>query len=901
MAQQMILSQFAPLKTRHALYAIRIGKRKPLHANLLHKAQAQGRFVCRAQAIETGLSLPQIRPIEVNAPKTALNSVVLDIEGMMCGSCAARVRSLIAADSRVESVAVNMVTEMAAVRLKTDALDSSAVAEELACRLTDCGFPSKKRDPGSNVDYYGRKWEDMAKNKEAALQRSTNKLAFAWTLVALCCGTHGAHFLHSIGVHVAHGSFWGILENAYVKGGTALAALLGPGRDLLMDGFKAFIQRSPNMNSLVGFGAISAFMISVVSLVYSDLNWDASFFDEPVMLLGFVLLGRSLEERARLQASSDMNELLSLVSSHSRLVVPVDGGVQLTNEVLPNEAACFEVPTNEIRSGDFVLVLPGETIPVDGKVVAGISAVDESMLTGEPLPVRKECGLTVYAGTVNWEGPIRIEVASSGAMSTISKILQMVEEAQGREAPVQRLADAIAGPFAYTVMALSGATLVFWHYFGTSIFPDVLFNDLAGPEESSLLLSLKLAINVLVVACPCALGLATPTAVLVGTSLGAKRGLLVRGGDVLERLAGVDIVALDKTGTLTKGKPTVASVIALHYDEEAILKFAAAVEKTANHPIAKAIIDKAESLNLDIPFTRGQLTEPGFGALAEVEGALVAVGSKEWVHECFNKQSGTLDHYDLEYHIREILLNEKQSSLEQSKSVVYVGREGKGIIGAIVVADVLRDDAEATVLRLQKMGIKTILLSGDREEAVASVAEMVGINNREHVNACLKPHEKSSFISSLQNQGHSIAMVGDGINDAPALALADVGVSLRLQDRENAASDAASVILLGNRLSQLLEAIDLSRATINKVHQNLAWAIAYNACAIPLAAGALLPAFDFALTPSMSGGMMAFSSVFVVTNSLLLQFHHKYILENGNQSLDLLRYKFKGTQASYSD
>ncbi|KAH9298590.1 hypothetical protein KI387_030272, partial [Taxus chinensis] len=424
------------------------------------------------------------------------------------------------------------------------------------------------------------------------------------------------------------------------------------------------------------------------------------------------------------------------------------------------------------------------------------------------------------------------------------------------------------------------------YYFGTSIFPNVLLNDIAGPDESSILLSLKLAINVLVVACPCALGLATPTAVLVGSSLGAKRGLLVRGGDVLERLAGVDIVALDKTGTLTEGKPTVAAVAALNYDEKTILKFAAAVEKTTNHPIAKAIIEKAESLKLDIPFTRGQLTEPGFGALCEVDGALVAVGLMEWVHGCFKNQSGTLDCNDLDSRIREILVKSRQSSLEQSKSVVYVGREGEGIIGAIVVADVLRDDARTTVVRLQKMGIKTILLSGDREEAVASVAEMVGIKNREHVNACLRPHEKRSFISSLQNQGHSVAMVGDGINDAPALALADVGVALRLQAREDAASDAASVILLGNRLSQILEAIDLARATINKVHQNLAWAIAYNAFAIPLAAGALLPAFDFALTPSMSGGMMAFSSVFVVTNSLLLQFHQKGILENNNQSSD---------------
>lgn len=482
-------------------------------------------------------------------------------------------------------------------------------------------------------------------------------------------------------------------------------------------------------------------------------------------------------------------------------------------------------------------------------------------------------------------------------MDVLYQLGSQVEEAQGQQAPIQRLADVIAGPFAYTVLTLSAATFLFWYFFGTSIFPDVLLNNIAGAEESSILLSLKLAINVLVVACPCALGLATPTAVLVGTSLGAKRGLLVRGGDVLERLAGVDIVALDKTGTLTEGKPSVADVAALHYDNETILRLAAAVEKTTIHPIAKAIIDKAESLNLDIPFTRGQITEPGFGALAEVDGTIVAVGLMEWVDECFKKQSGTSELDDLKSQIRKMLLkNTGSSSLEQSKSVVYVGREGEGIIGAIVVADILRDDARSTVLRLQKMGIRTILLSGDREEAVASVAERVGINNKEDINACLRPHEKSNFISSLQNQGHSVAMVGDGINDAPSLALADVGVALRLQAREDAASDAASVILLGNRLSQILEAIDLARETISKVHQNLAWAIAYNTFAIPLAAGALLPSFNFALTPSMSGGMMALSSVLVVTNSLLLQFHYNHIQENNLQSSNIFRYKAIGAQ-----
>ncbi|PKA53573.1 Copper-transporting ATPase PAA2, chloroplastic [Apostasia shenzhenica] len=494
------------------------------------------------------------------------------------------------------------------------------------------------------------------------------------------------------------------------------------------------------------------------------------------------------------------------------------------------------------------------------------------MLTGESLPVFKEKGSTVSAGTVNWDGPLRIEALTTGAQSTISKIIRMVEDAQAHEAPIQRLADSIAGPFVYCVMTLSAATFTFWYYIGTNIFPDVLLNDIAGPEGNSLLLSLKLAVDVLVVSCPCALGLATPTAILVGTSLGAKQGLLIRGGDALEHLAGIDMVALDKTGTLTEGKPGVIAIASLFYDEAEILQLAAAVEKTASHPIAKAILHKADTLGVHLPSTRGQLTEPGCGSMAEVDGSLVAVGKMDWVHDRFQIKSSKSKLVDLEKLIISLSAN-AVSSLNQSSSVVYVGHEGEGIIGAIVISDTLRRDAKSTVEWLHEKGIKTILLSGDREDAVSKVGKMVGIKM---IKASVSPQHKSHIISSLQAEGHHVAMVGDGINDAPSLALADVGVALQIDAKENAASDAASLILLGNRLSQIVDALDLARATISKVHQNLAWAIAYNVVAIPIAAGILLPQFDFAMTPSLSGGLMALSSIFVVTNSLFLRLHGSF-------------------------
>ncbi|KAJ8448781.1 hypothetical protein Cgig2_011402 [Carnegiea gigantea] len=704
-----------------------------------------------AGAIRRSRGLIAAKAVDIGAPagisseseeKPANSSFLLDVNGMMCGACVSRVKGILSADERVESAVVNMLTETAAVRLKPEAAGGGSVAEDLAKRLSTCGFDAKPRVNG-------------------------------------------------------RGS-WDVLHNSYVKGALALGALLGPGRDLLQDGLRAFVKGSPNMNSLVGFGSVAAFILSAVR----------PFLDKSV--------------------------LQSLVCTHARLVITPSEMDSSAHAVLSSDAICIEVPTDDIRVGDNVLVLPGETIPVD-------------------------------------DGPLKIAATSTGSNSTISKIIRMVEDAQSNEAPIQRLADSIAGPFVYSVMTLSLATLVFWSSIGAKVFPDVLLNEIAGPEGNPLVLGLKLAVDVLVVSCPCALGLATPTAILVGTSLGARQGLLLRGGDVLERLASIDFMAFDKTGTLTEGKPTVSAIASLAYDSSEILQLAAAVEKTTSHPLAKAILSKAESCGLHIPATRGQITEPGFGSLAEVDGRLVAVGALEWVSERFETKKRRSDITDLMQALRHESAKQT-SSLDKSETTVYVGREGEGIIGAIAISDTLRHDAEFAIARLKELGIQTALLSGDREEAVASIGKIVGIES-ELVQASLSPRRKSQFISDIQASGCRIAMVGDGINDAPSLALADVGIALRTEAQETAASDAASIVLLGNRLSQVVDAVDLARATMSKVHQNLLWAVAYNVVAIPIAAGLLLPQFDFAMTPSLSGGLMALSSIFVVTNSLLLQLH----------------------------
>ncbi|KAK3041748.1 hypothetical protein RJ639_000672 [Escallonia herrerae] len=633
-----------------------------------------------AKAVEfkaPALNSPQQQPHgEPPPPPPPSSSLLLDVTGMMCGACVSRVKSILSSDDRVDSAVVNMLTETAAIKLNPEAAaeargTSDDVAEDFARKLTECGFPSKRRASGLGVEEKVRKWREAVAKKEASLVESRHRVAFAWTLVALCCGSHASHILHSLGIHVAHGTFWELLHNSYVKGGLALGALLGPGRELLFDGLRAFTRRSPNMNSLVGFGSIAAFIISAISLLNPELEWNASFFDEP-----------------------------SLISTQSRLVITPSGSNSSADTVLCADAICMEVPIDDIRVGDSLLVLPGETIPVDGRVLAGRSVVDESMLTGESLPVFKEEGHSVSAGTINWDGPLRIEASSTGSNSTIAKIFRMVEDAQGREAPIQRLADSIAGPFVYSVMTLSAATFAFWYYIGTNIFPDVLLNDIAGPDGDSLLLSLKLAVDVLVVSCPCALGLATPTAILVGTSL----------------------------GTLTVGKPAVSAVASLDHEEAEILQIAAAVEKTASHPIATAIITRAEALNISLPSTKGQLAEPGFGSLAEVDGQLVAVGSLKWVHERFQHRRDLSDILRLEQAVMP-QSSKGSSSSKHSRTVVYVGREGEGIVGAIAISDNLRHDAESTINRLHHKGIKTVLLSGDREEAIAIVAKTVGIES----------------------------------------------------------------------------------------------------------------------------------------------------------------------------
>jgi len=677
------------------------------------------------------------------------------------------------------------------------------------------------------------------------LKEINTQVAISWVLALACAVGHLAHFVHAhFPVPPAVGTVMNIAHSTPLNAALSMYAIAGPGRGILIDGWNALRRKSPNMNTLVSLGACASFGVSTAAVLLPHLGW-RSFFEEPVMLLAFVLLGKSIEERAKLQASSDLTELMRLLPDKARVMLE-DG--QATANSKNGNPATMVVPTDSLSVGDKVVVLPGDRIPVDGVVVGGQSSVDESTLTGEPMPVPKVAGAEVTAGTMNYNGRIEVEVVRSGDETAIADILRMVEEAQTKETRVQRLADEVSGKFVWGVMAASAATFTFWNTAGPVLFPAVAATAGAG---SMVLLSLQLACNVLVVACPCALGLATPTAVLVGTSMGARRGMLLRGGDVLERAHVLDTVVFDKTGTITEGKPQVEGVTCTGdsgLTEEDILSFSAAVERGSSHPVAQALIAEADRIGAVTRSAEDGSHEevPGCGARAVVDGKQVAVGTLDW--------------------LREVGAVGSPSLVQEGCTAVHVSVDTK-IVGAMAVSDRVRDEAIEAITRLQERGLATVLLSGDKLSAAQKVAAQVGISI-ENVYAGVKPGEKAAHIEALQNAGSKVAMVGDGVNDAAALAQADVGIAMG--SGVGAASEVSNIVLLGNKLTQVDDAIVLGKATFDKIKQNLYWAFGYNIVGIPLAAGLLLPSFGIAFTPSASALFMAFSSMGVMGNSLLL-------------------------------
>ena len=761
-----------------------------------------------------------------------LKTVALDVGGMKCAGCVKAVERQLEQNSGVVSACVNLITEVAVVEYQAE----NIAPETLAEKLTKTGFPSQLRESDRSI--YETAQENEAK-RQRQVQQQLRQLITATILLVFSSIGH----LHHLGLPTIP-----ILSNIWIHFSLATLALLIPGRSLIVDGAYSLLQGMPNMNTLVGLGTVSAYLASCFALFLPNLGWEC-FFDEPVMLLGFILLGRTLEGKARNRASAALAKLVTLQPPIARLI-----GKQGNGETI-------EIPVEHVKAEEWLRILPGEKIPVDGVIVEGETTIDEAMLTGESVSVTKTKSDVVRAGTINQSGVITIEVTGIGQDTTLAKIINLVEDAQTRKAPVQKLADTIAGYFAYGVMAIASLTFFFWYFIGTNIWDSVLVtasHSMSMPmgemmiTTSALLLSLKLAIAVLIIACPCALGLATPTAILVGTSIGAESGVLIKGGDVLERAHQLDTVVFDKTGTVTIGQPQVIDCLTLaDMTPQKLLQIAASVESGSNHPLAQAIITAAQSQDLALLETTDFNNSLGQGMSATVAGEKVYLGNQSWLAS----QGITISkHHDL-----------KAQSLAQSgKNVIYLAVSGI-LQGLIVIEDSLRPDAVQTVRQLQDSGLEVALLTGDRSEVAQAIAHMLNITQ---IFSEIKPDQKAQIIQSLQQQDKTVGMVGDGINDAPALAQADVGISLH--GSTDVAIATADIVLMQNRLGDVIKSIELSGATVDKIKQNLIWALAYNVFAIPIAAGILLPHFGFILSPVWAAVAMASSSLIVVTNSLLL-------------------------------
>ncbi|NHC35521.1 heavy metal translocating P-type ATPase [Scytonema millei] len=883
--------------------------------------------------------VPKTEPqqADTSAIATPSEKITLDVQGMKCAGCVKTVEKQLSQHPGVISACVNLVTEVAVVECESGAVEPAALAE----RLTAAGFETQARTAETAQTNVGEDVEAKHRQKMRSAQR---QLIVASILLVLSSMGH----LSELG-----GPVLPILSNIWFHCGLATVTLLLPAREILVDGWRGLRHNAPNMNTLVGLGALTAYTASLVALLFPQLGWEC-FFDEPVMLLGFILLGRTLEQQARGRAATAFRNLLALQPQVARLIPNPE-------KVTPKgQNTSIEIPADRVRVGEWLQVLPSEKIPVDGEVVIGQTTVDESMLTGESIPVMKQIGDTVAAGTLNQSGAIAIRATRTGKDTTLSQIVALVEAAQTRKAPVQKLADTVAGYFTYSVLTVAALTFTFWYFFGTHIWSNVLTvtdwhhahhslhtqhlahyyathhsctdaQPCAPTHYSPLLLSLKLAIAVMVVACPCALGLATPTAILVGTGMAAERGLLIKGGDVLERVHQLDTVVFDKTGTLTTGHPVVTDCIevgnrrggllqdlpettqncadkpaptgvgsredkdkgenlatshqplatshSLLTPHSSLLQLAAAAESGSIHPLATAIQQEVKQQGLSIPAASEFHTAPGLGVSAVVEGRQVLLGNEDWL-----TQQGIV--------IDEATQAQAQTLAAAGKTTIYIAVAGQ-LAGLIAVMDTPRPEAKKTVESLQKMGLRVIILTGDRQEVAQAIAQQLGIAQ---VFADIRPDGKAGVIQELQQgrirgQGDNgtiqnsklipnsefripnsfsvVAMVGDGINDAPALAQADVGIAL--QAGTDVAMETAGIVLMGTKLTDVVEAIHLSRATFNKIRQNLFWAFAYNVCGIPIAAGVLLPILGFVLSPAAAGALMAFSSVSVVTNSLLLR------------------------------
>ncbi len=735
----------------------------------------------------------------------------IPVSGMSCAACSGKVQQSLEASPGVSGANVNLMTGTATV-----SYDPSATSPE---RLVDV---IRSTGYGAELPSPDRTGEDLLATRDAERAAEIRELKGKFAVSAVAAAIVMLIGMWPSSHAMSDASRW--LQLA-----ATLPVVLWAGRHFYSRAWAAFRHHSADMNTLIAVGTGTAFAFSLV--VTLAAGWLAArgvtphvYYEAVVTIIALILLGNVLEARATSRASDAVRKLAGLRPATARVV---RGGEER------------EVPLADVRVGDELLVRPGETIPADGTVLDGTSNVDESMLTGEPLPVAKAPGALVVGATLNRNGALRIRVDRIGRDTVLSRILRLVQQAQGSKAPIQRLADRISAIFVPLVISIAIATFVIWY-------------DL-GPDPAYLH-ALVAAVTVLIIACPCAMGLAVPTAVMVSTGRGAELGVLIKGGEALERSEAVDTVVFDKTGTLTQGRPEVAAITladGAELDESRLLALASAVERLSEHPLAEAVVAEADRRGLAVPAAQAFRSQTGKGVLAIVDGRRVAAGNLSLMHDLRVSP--------------EPLAGAAGAAAADGHTPVYVSVDGR-LAGLIAIADPVKEGSRESVEALERMGIESVMLTGDDRRTADSVARAVGIRR---VVAQVLPDRKLEEIRAIQQGGHVVAMVGDGLNDAPALAQADVGIAMG--SGTDVAMEAGAVTLMRGDPRGVVTALALARRTMRVIRQNLFWAFIYNVVGIPVAAGVLYPAFGLRLTPAMAAAAMAVSSVSVVANSLRLR------------------------------
>jgi len=746
----------------------------------------------------------------------AIQIINLDIQGMTCAGCVNSVEKALGNVDGVDLAEVNFALNRAAVHYNPEIANPSV----LESAVEEAGFEAQRLKDTEDAP------EPSEQSEQEYLKfRSKMWLAFGFSvpLVLLAMGP-------MLGFSLPN---WFAPETEPLRYGLIQLLLTLPvlwaGRDFYTKGISTLLHRTPNMDTLVAMGTAAAVGFSLWNLFGTQLNAEGFYFETAGMIIALILMGKSLEAKSRSRASAAISSLLKLRPKEA---------------VLVHEGKESSISIDLVHPGDVLRVRPGSIVPADGIVVEGSSFVDESMLTGEPLPVEKtvgdhgSSGSEVTGGTLNTNGVLTIRVQRVRGETTLSRIIRLVENAQLAKAPVARLADQVAGVFVPVVLVIAAFTGVGWWLSGASA------NEILG-----------YTVAVLVIACPCALGLATPIAIMVGTGTGAQHGILFRNAPALEAAHRLDTLILDKTGTLTEGRPKVTQIITVDTKNQKqaqteLLKLASAVEQGSEHPLGRAVVAEAEKQNLELPQISEFEAQTGFGVKAVCNGNLIFVGNPALMR-------------------RENIFTEVPETLEKlipsGSTPVFVAVDGK-LTGSILLADAARPESAEAVQNLRELGLEVVMLTGDQKTSAEAVAEKTGITK---IHAGVLPEEKSKIVKQYQARGEHVGMIGDGINDAPALAQADVGIAMG--SGTDVALETADMVLMKNDLRHVADALRLSRATLRNIRQNLFWAFGYNVVGIPIAAGLLVPFGGPALHPMLAAAAMALSSVSVITNSLRLR------------------------------